>query len=99
MKWLMEALFYCLQMLAKEDVHTSPCPQSMNDVSAPENMDCVTMMDGQQLAYVHPPALEITSIQMDSPGVASLIDFVQLELPKWDFLFKLNLINSHYVVK
>jgi hypothetical protein len=71
----------------------------MNDVSAPENFDYATLMDGHQFPYVQAPGLEVTSIQMDSPDVASLIDFVQLELPKWDFLFKLNLINSHYVVK
>ncbi|XP_033607908.1 uncharacterized protein LOC111865868 isoform X1 [Cryptotermes secundus] len=36
----MKALFYCLQILAMEDVHTSPCPQFMNDVSTQENCDC-----------------------------------------------------------
>ena len=82
----MEALFYCLQILAKERVHSSPCPQSMNDVSS------ATLMDGQLLT----PELEITSTLRDSPEVASLIEFVQMELPKWDFLFQLNLINSHY---
>jgi hypothetical protein len=96
-RWLMEALFYCLQMLAKEDVHTSPCLQSMNDVSTAVNSDYVTSTDGQQLPYVQAPEFEITSILMDSPAVASLVDFVQLELPKWDFLFQLDLINSHYV--
>ncbi|PNF18298.1 hypothetical protein B7P43_G14793 [Cryptotermes secundus] len=76
----MEALFYCLQILAREHVHSSPCPQSMNDVSS------ATLMDGQLLA----PELEITSTLRDSPEVASLIGFVQLELRNWDLMDKLS---------
>ena len=93
----MEALFYCLQILAMEDVDTSPCPQPMDDVSTAENCAYATLMHDQQLPYVDAPGFEITSILRESPDVATLIEFVQAELPKWDFLFKLNLINAHYV--
>ncbi|PNF34290.1 hypothetical protein B7P43_G16492 [Cryptotermes secundus] len=82
------------RILAMEDVHTSPCPQFINDDSAQENCDYVTLMDGQQLTYVQAPGLEITSTLRDSPEVASLIGFVQLELRNWDFMDKLNVINT-----
>jgi hypothetical protein len=58
---LMETLFYCLQMLAKQNIRTSPCHQSMNHVRAPQNGHCVILMEGQQSSYVQAPALEITS--------------------------------------
>ncbi|XP_023707006.1 sex-determining region Y protein [Cryptotermes secundus] len=84
------------RIFTKEDVRTSPCPQSMNDVRAAVNCDTATLMDDQQLPYVQAPGLEITSLLKDSADVASLVEFVQLELPKWDFLFQLNLINTYY---
>ncbi|XP_023714775.2 uncharacterized protein LOC111868403 [Cryptotermes secundus] len=55
-----------------EDVGKGGCShQSMNHVSAPQNWDYVTLMDGQQLSYVQAPALQITSILRDSYGVAN----------------------------
>ncbi|XP_033611667.1 uncharacterized protein LOC111875288 isoform X7 [Cryptotermes secundus] len=51
-----------LRMLAKGDIHASPCLQSMSG-------DYVILMDGQVLSYV--PALEITSILSDSSGVVN----------------------------
>ncbi|PNF22375.1 hypothetical protein B7P43_G17318 [Cryptotermes secundus] len=57
----------------------------MNYVSTAVNCDYATLMDDQQLPYVHAPGLEITSILRENPDVATLIEFVQLELPKCDF--------------
>jgi hypothetical protein len=71
----METLFYCLQMLVEkerveqnmikglsviyEDVHPS---QSTDHVNAPQDGECVILMDGQRwLPYVQAPASEITS--------------------------------------
>ncbi|PNF40892.1 hypothetical protein B7P43_G14989 [Cryptotermes secundus] len=60
------------EVLAKQDIHTSPCLQSTNHVSTPQSGDCMMLMDGQQLlSFLQAHALEITSILSDSSGVGN----------------------------